>query len=52
MRERALPYFIDSGVLMRQVWYHKAEIKVVVVSYVLQEYLLKLFHNNPHSSHF
>ncbi len=29
MRERALPYFIDRGVLMRRVWYRKAEIKVV-----------------------
>jgi hypothetical protein len=44
IRERSLPYSIDRGVLMRRV--RKAEINTVVVPFVFQEFLLKIFHNN------
>jgi hypothetical protein len=51
IREHSLPYSIDRGVLMRRVMYRKEEITAVVVPFVFQEFLLKIFHNNPHSAH-
>jgi hypothetical protein len=50
--ERSVPYSIDRGVLMRRVMYRKEEITAVVVPFVFHEFLLKVFHNNPHSAHF
>jgi transposase InsO family protein len=52
IRERSLPYLIDRGVLMRRVLYRKEEITAVLVPFVFQEFLLKVFHNDPHSAHF
>ena len=37
---------------MRRVTYGKEEISAVVVPFVFQEFLLKVFHNTPHSAHF
>jgi hypothetical protein len=37
---------------MRKVMYRKAEINTVVVQFVFQDFLLKIFHDNPHSAHF
>jgi hypothetical protein len=32
--------------------YRKEEISAVVVPFVFQDFLLKVFHNNPHSANF